>query len=215
MALTRTTLSSAVAVDDREIVVASATGFAADRLVRIDQEFLVVQKNYTTGTTIPVRRGQGGSANKAHVATAGVVVWPTGTTTDDYDTPGVAVVANNITAGRARIIESITADNSTVSHSNAGSDHVVVLNGTSVINLTIPVPTTDMDGDILVIIGNGKAAHLVTVTGGAGAVGGTADIFTFSATQAQAVQFMAANAVWNLLGPLATATANVSGPSLA
>lgn len=212
MALTRTTLSSAVAVDDGSIVVASATGFAADRIVRIDQEFMVVQKSYVSGTTIPVRRGQIGTATTAHVATAGVVV---GVAADDYDQAGAANIVNNPMAGRVRKITSITADNSTVTHPSAGTDQFLILNGTSVINLTVPVPTTDMDGDILAIIGNGKAAHVVTVTGGVGAVGGTADIFTFSATQAQAIQLVAANAVWNLLGPLATATANVSGPSLA
>ena len=212
MALTRTTLSSAVAVDDTSVVVASATGFAADRIFRIDQEWFVVQKNYSSGTTIPARRGQMGSKNSAHVATAGVVV---GTAADDWDAPGVGSVVNSPTAGRARIIESITADNSTVTHSAAGTDHLVVLNSTAVINLTVPIPTTDMDGDILIIAGNGKAAHVVTFTGGLGAVGATADVVTFGANQAQSVMVLALNAVWNLLGPLATATANVSGPSVA
>ena len=181
---------------------------------------MVVQKNYSSGTTIPVRRGQMGSANalapgnttSSHVATAGVVV---GTAADDWDSPGTAATVNNMTAGRPRIIESITADNSTVTHTPAGTDHVVILNSTSVINLTVPIPTSDMDGDILVIIGNGIAAHVVTVTGGAGGVGATADVITFGANQKQAVQFMAANITWQLLGPLATATANVSGPSVA
>lgn len=193
MALTRTTLSSAVAVTDTSIVVASATGFAADRIVRIDQEYMVVQKNYTSGTTIPVRRGQMGTANVAHVVTAGVVV---GTAADDYDTPGKAVSVNNPLAGRGRQITSITADNSTVTHAPAGTDHVVILNGTSVINLTVPVPTTDMDGDLLIICGNGTAAHVVTFTGGFGGEGSSYDVLTFNASGPVAFSVIACNAVW-------------------
>ncbi len=74
MALTNTTLSSAVAVGDSSIVVASATGFAADRIVRSDQEFMVVQKSYSSGTTIPVRRGLNGTVVVAHVTSANVVM---------------------------------------------------------------------------------------------------------------------------------------------
>ena len=212
MALTRTTLSAAVAIDDTSITVASATDFTAGDLIRVDQEFMQVQQSYVSGTIIPVLRGRNGSAGAAHVITAGVIV---GTQADDFDAPGAGVPVNSPIGGRARYIRSITADNSTVTLQAAGSDQVVILNGTSVINLTVPIPTSDMDGDILVIIGNGIAAHVVTVTGGVGGVGATADVYTFSATQKQAIQLMAANITWQALGPLATATANVSGPSLA
>lgn len=212
MALTRTTLSTAVGLDDTSIVVAAATGFAQGRIVRIDQEFLVIQLSYNgTSTTVPVRRGQLGSRTTTHVASAGVVV---GTAADDWDSPGTAAKVNNMIAGKPRIIESITADNSTVTHTPAGTDHVLILNGTSVINLTVPVPTTDMDGDLLFIGGNGVAAHVVTVTGGLGAVGGTADVVTFSATQRQVFCMMAINAVWNAVA-LGTASANVTGPTVA
>jgi hypothetical protein len=210
MALTRTTLSSAVAVDDTSIVVASATGFAANSIVRVDQEFMVVQKNYSSGTTIPVRRGQLGSANKTHVASAGVVV---GTAQDDYDTPGVASKVNNPTAGRARIVESITTDNSTVTHSSAGTDHVVILNGTSVINLTVPVPTTDMDGDELTILGNGTAAHVITFTSGLSLAGSSYDVLTLNAGARAGIKVVAVNAGWvALIAPAMTGTVtNLTG----
>lgn len=196
MALTRTTLSVAVAVEDTVIVVASATGFAANSIVRIDQEFMVVQKNYSSGTTIPVRRGQMGSKNSAHVITAGVVV---GTAADDYDAAGAGVTVNNPISGRARYITSITADNSTVTHAPAGSDHVVVLNSTSVINLTVPVPTTDMDGDLLTIISNGVAAHVVTYTGGFGGVGSGYTALTVASGAKCCFQTMAINGNWNVI----------------
>lgn len=196
MALTRTTLSSAVAVGDNSIVVASATGFAAGNLVRIDQEWFIVQKDYSSGTTIPVRGGQLGSARAAHVATAGVVV---GTAADDFDAPGVGVTTNSPTAGRGRKITSITADNSTVSHPQAGTDHVVVLNGTSVINLTVPVPTTDMDGDLLFVISNGVAAHVITYTGGFGGVGSGYTALTVATGAKCCFVTMAVNGNWNVV----------------
>src|SRR3990170_6699189 len=126
MALTRTTLSSAVGVDDTSIVVASATGFATGRLLRIDQEFLQVAQSYNgTATTIPVLRGREGSLTSAHVVTAGVVV---GTQADDWDEPGTGVPVGNITAGRPRVIESITADLSTAVPPPARSGHRLIPN---------------------------------------------------------------------------------------
>ena len=197
MALTRTTLSSAYAIGDNQIVVASATGFAVDRIVRIDQEFFVVQKSYNgTATTVPVRGGQLGSKASAHVVTSGVVV---GTASDDWDSPGAGATVNNMIAGRPRIIESITADNSTVVHTSAGTDHVVVLNGTSVINLTVPVPTTDMDGDLLFVISNGVAAHVVTYTGGFGGVGSGYTALTVAAGAKCCFVTMAVNGAWNVV----------------
>ena len=75
MALTTTTLSSAVAVNDTSIVVASATGFAAGNLILIDQEVMQVAKNYVSGTTIPVLRGLDGTATAIHKASANVTTY--------------------------------------------------------------------------------------------------------------------------------------------
>ncbi|WP_339647409.1 hypothetical protein, partial [Jannaschia helgolandensis] len=73
MALATTTLTSAVAVDDTSIVVASATSFDAGRLVLVDQEVMQVAQNYTSGTTVDVLRGVNGSATLSHVITSNVV----------------------------------------------------------------------------------------------------------------------------------------------
>lgn len=210
MALTRTTLSSAKAVDDTSIVVASATGFAANRLVRIDQEFFVVQSNYSSGTTIPVRGGQLGSKASAHVAGAGVVV---GNPQDDWDPPGAGSKVNNAIVGRGRLFTSITADNSTVTHVSAGNDHIVELNGTSVINLTVPIPTTDMDGDLLWISSNGVAAHVITFTGGLSGAGSSYDVITVNASAPVTLgPFMARNAKWHgsVAVPMAGTVTNVT-----
>ena len=211
MALTRTTLASAFAIGDAQIVVASATGFAAGRIVRIDDEFFVVQSNYSSGVTIPVRAGQLATQSTAHVASAGVVV---GTAADDWDSPGSNVRSNSPLSGRARRTVSITTTPSTLTLPTAGSDTTVILNGTGAIALTVPVPTTDMDGDTIMFTNNGAVAHTLMFTGGLGGVGATADVVTFKADQKQAVLVVACNATWNLVGVVGGA-ATVAGAGLA
>lgn len=72
MAYATTTLGAAVAITDTSIVVASATSFAAGNRVVIDAEEMTVQSGYSSGTTIPVLRGQNGTATAAHNNGAGV-----------------------------------------------------------------------------------------------------------------------------------------------
>jgi len=204
-------LASAFAIGDAQIVVASATGFAAGRIVRIDDEFFVVQSNYSSGVTIPVRAGQLATQSTAHVASAGVVV---GTAADDWDSPGSNVRSNSPLSGRARRTVSITTTPSTLTLPTAGSDTTVILNGTGAIALTVPVPTTDMDGDTIMFTNNGAVAHTLTFTGGLGGVGATADVVTFKADQKQAVLVVACNATWNLVGVVGGA-ATVAGAGLA
>lgn len=201
MALVRTTLSAAVGVDDTSIVVASATSIVAGRIIRVDQEWMVVQKDYSSGTTVNVRRGQLGSKTSAHVVTAGVVHGDAA----DFDTPGAAVPVNSPIV-RPVVITSITATG-TLTHAPAGSDHRVILNGTDVITLTVPVPTVDMDGDQLTIISNGAAAHVPTFTGGLGGAGASYDAVTNNATGKFALTVFAANATWQIpVAPAMTGT---------
>lgn len=207
MALAETTLSAAVVAGDDKITVASATSITAGRVIHIDQEWFIVQKDYVSGTTIPVRGGQFGSARTAHVATAQVVH---GDATD-FDAPGAGQVTS-APAVRATYITSVTATGTLV-HTPAGSDHRVILNGTSVITLTIPVPTLDMDGDCLTIISNGAAAHVPTFTGGLGGAGSGYDAITNNATGKMALVVFAANETWQIpQAPALTGTVtNITG----
>lgn len=191
MALTRTTASSAIALNDKSIVVASATGFAAGNLILVDQEMMQVTKDYVSGTTIPVLRAIGGSAQAAHVVTAGVL---TGLSTD-FANPAVGGPATTYPTQRATLLQSITAT-STLTLPPAGTDLRVVLNGTSVITLTVPVPTKDMDGTELSIVSNGAAAHLLTFTGGLSGAGTSYDVITVNATAPAAFKFVACNGLW-------------------
>lgn len=209
MALVRTTLSSACALGDRSIVVASATSIAAGRIVLIDGEQMLVTREYVNAsTTVPVLRGQGGTEQVAHVVTAGVVHGDAA----DFVAQAAQSSAQFLMAGRPRVLTSITAT-STLTLPAPGSDLFVILNGTSVITLTIPVPTTDMDGTFLTICGNGAAAHVLTFTGGLSGAGTSYDVLTVNATAPIAFQAVACNAKWNSLVaiPAAGTVTNVTG----
>lgn len=209
MALATTTLSSAVAVNDNTIVVASATSMAAGRLLRIDDEWMQVVSSYVSGTTVPVLRGQQGSSVVAHNTTANVTHGlPSDFSVAPSGTPNAAVVPSQ----RAKRVVSITAS-STLALPNAGEDLTVILNGTSVITLTIPVPTKDLDGCELVVVGNGAAAHLITFTGGLSGAGANYDVITVNATAPIAVRAVACNGLWvTFAGPAFSGTVtNITG----
>ena len=207
MALATTTLSSAVAVDDTSVVVASATSFDAGRLVLVDQEVMQVAQNYTSGTTVDVLRGMNGTATKAHVVTSNV---SHGDATD-FSTPAAQEIIG-YQASRATVISSITATG-TLTLPKAGTDARVILNGTSVIALTVPVPTKDMDGVLLTIVGNGVAAHTLTFTGGLSGAGTSYDVITTNSAAPIAFTAIACNGLWNsfVATPMAGTVTNITG----
>jgi hypothetical protein len=107
---TQTTLSAAVTVSDRVIVVASATGFAAGRTAVVDGEAFVVASNYVSGTTIPVQRGANSTGVTAHASGAVVLAGPPNyfakndpigpcTATDQIALPLVVVPGNGQPSG--------------------------------------------------------------------------------------------------------------------
>lgn len=203
MALNATTLSSAVAVTDVSIVVASATGFAAGNMIRVDQEVFKVGQSYVSGTTIPVLRGQDGTVTAAHKSSAKVLV----ELASDIGSPAAPTVTQ-FPGIRTRTITSYSAAGA-ISLPTPGSDAVAFLNGTGVLAMTLANPTTDMDGDMLYVIGNGKAAHTITYTAGIGNGGSSLDVGTAAAGNQCCAQFMAGGGFWVHVGlPSATGAAN-------
>jgi hypothetical protein len=207
MALATTTLSSAVAVDDTSVVVSSATSFDAGRLVLVDHEVMQVAQNYTSGTTVDVLRGINGTATETHVVTSNV----THGDAADFSTPAAQEIIG-YQASRATVVSSITATG-TLTLPKAGTDARVILNGTSVIALTIPVPTKDMDGVLLTIVGNGAAAHTLTFTGGLSGAGTSYDVVTTNSTAPIAFTAIACNGLWTsfVTTPMAGTVTNVTG----
>lgn len=206
MALTTTTLSSAVAVNDTSIKVASATGFAAGQFVRVDSEFMTIAQNYSSGTTIPVLRGKVGTVTAAHATSANVT---TGVSTDFQPAPsGLELLAvNPVTPAFGTVF----------SYSAAGAIAVVsgihVINGTGALAMTLANPTKDQDGTVLIVVANGKAAHTLTITSGIGNGGASFDVGTFSASLQVGCILVAVNGFWVLVGNgIAGATAATAGP---
>lgn len=209
MALATTTLSSAVGVNDNSIVVASATSFAAGRLVRVDDEWMKVASNYSSGTTIPVLRGQQGSAVLAHVSSANVVHG----LASDFSVPPIQAAQGVTRPSQVPFrIQSYSAAGA-IALPSAGEHEIAVIIGTSNLAMTLADPTKDMDGTMLIVIANGKAAHTLTYSSGLGNGGASFDVGTFSASLATGCILMACNGYWVLIGSgIAGATAATAGP---
>ena len=207
MALATTTASGAITAQATSIVVASATSIVAGRLIKVDDEFMKASQGYSSGTTVPVTRGEQGTVQKAHATGVNV----THGDAADFTTPP-AQTTPGLPYQFARRIVSVSATG-TLTLPKAGEDLLVVLNGTSVITLTIPVPTKDLDGCHLTIASNGVAQHILTFTGGLSGAGSSYDIVTINAAAPAAVSVIAVNGLW--LAPAAPAiggtTTNASG----
>lgn len=199
MALAETTLSAACGANDRTIVVASATSISVGRLFRIDGEMMQATKGYDgSSTTVPVIRGQNGTAQVAHVSGARV----THGDAADWGNPGAGVSINFPPAGWARDFITITTTTTwvTADLQAPGTDRIVQLSSASAITFTIPVPTKAMDGCRLTIIGHGTgAAHIVVFTGGLNGAGSSYDTLTGNATPNPfMLDVVAADEKWNV-----------------
>lgn len=209
MALTTTTASSAIGASDKFIVVASATGFAAGNLIRVDNEIMRVSKAYVSGTTITLDgRGLDGTAQVAHPVSTNVT---TGLPTD-FPIPGVGGPANAYPSQPSLDIAYYSTAGA-ITLPTAGRDMLAVLNGTTILAMTLASPTKEMDGCKLYVTNGGKAAHTVTLTAGFGANTTNSDVITFNASQSGGFFAIAANGVWNLIQVVAGA-ATVAGPGL-
>jgi len=189
--------------------VASATGFAAGSLILVDQEMFEVAQHYVSGTTIPVLRGQDGTVTAAHKASANCTVG----VASDFANP-VAQAFTTYPTQRGRTVTSYSATGA-IALPTAGSDAVAVLNGTGALAMTLANPTKDMDGSMLWITSNGKAAHTVTYTAGFGDGGSGYDVFTFASGARNGISLVAVNAIWNLQQSLVGGTATAITATIA
>lgn len=190
MALTTTTLSAAVVVTDNTIKVTSATGFVAGMLIVIDQEAMQVAQSYSSGTTIPVLRGRDGTVTAAHPITANVNV----ELASDLAGP-IAQAVTQYPMGRYRVVTSSTAAGA-IALPPTGADGLWILNGTVAKAMTLANPTKDMDGSLLWIASNGKAAHTVTYSAGLGNAGAGYTVATFTTGAQQTLTLLAINGIW-------------------
>jgi len=189
MALATTTLSSAVTDTADEIVVASATSVATGRLILVDQEMMQVTQGWVSGTTIPVLRGREGTKSSAHAASANVTH---GTASDFANpAPGTAITYPTVLTHEVKSYSAAGA----ISF-GAAVVSTAILNGTSVLAMTIADPTKDQDGYELNIVANGTAAHTLTFASGLGGEGSGYDVLTANSGGPVAHKFVACNGYW-------------------
>lgn len=208
MALVRTTLSAAAGAEDTTISVASATGFGAGYLIRIGGEVLV-QTAAAVGTVIAVRRGAGGTQAVAHAVTSGVVV---GIATDWTEGAEAQLAVQYPIATPGRAIREYGAAGA-ITLPKAGSDMHAIINGTSVLAMTVAAPGKDVEGSFLYISSNGAAAHTVTFTGGLSLAGSSYDVITVNATAPVTLgPFVAVNEKWQgcVAVPMAGTVTNIT-----
>lgn len=192
MALATTTLSAACAQGDKEIQVASATSVAAGRLVLVDQEVMQVVSSYVSGLTVGVIRGQDGTAQVAHASGASV----THGLGSDFASPAAGTVASYAPAAKAVPKTSYSAAGA-IALPVAGTFLTIAeLNGTGALAMTLANPTRDLDGCLLYVGGNGKAAHTITYTAGLGNGGAGLDVMTFDTNALCGVAFIALGGFW-------------------
>jgi hypothetical protein len=202
MALTRTTLAAACAAGDNTITLTAAGTMAARLIILIDGELMSSTPAYVNAsTTVPVLRGQGGTSAYAHPITAGVVYG----TLSDFTGQAAQSSAQFLYAGRPVIKKSYSASGA-IDLPAPGSDLIADLNAvsTTVLTMTIPAPTKEMDGCSLTLVSHtGTGAHVIYIGAAAGATTGDGlngagtsyDQFTFPANPVM-LTLRAFNSFW-------------------
>lgn len=192
MALVQTTLSAAVGVNDLVFPVTSATGFTAKYLVKVDNEFCVVDPSYVSGTNIPVfRRGDNGSRAVAHNALAIVVV-------------GTAADWTALGTYQAAPVGDYIPDVVTYSVSGAITvpkrNTTVILDKAGVAVMTLAAPAKDQDGLELWVTSVTANAHTITATSllADGASGSPHTTATFAAYKGAGVLLVAEQGLWSV-----------------
>lgn len=194
MAKTTTTLNGAISANDTLIRVTSGTGFGRGKYLKIGDEWLQQTNDADTASTtmIPVSRGVNGSAAVAHPTGSNVTVGAG----SDFEGNAIATAVNYPLAGRQRRIVEYSASGA-ITLPSPGTDALAILNGTSVLAMTVADPSKDMDGSLLWIAGNGTAAHTVTFASGLSGEGSSYDVLTANASGPVCLgPFMAVNGYW-------------------
>lgn len=209
MALTTTTSSASVGVNDTQVKVTSATGFAVGSYVQMGEEFSVVTQGYDgTSTTVPLRRGLNGTFPTTHPSGCNVTV---GLGSDFSQASATVIVPYPLSGRRRKVLTYGVAGAITLP--SAGEDMLAIIDGTSALAMTIAAPTKDNDGALLYVAGNGVANHTITFTGGLSGAGTSYDVITVNSSAPIVVVAMAINGLWNSLVavPMAGTVTNITG----
>lgn len=203
--MTRTTLSAAAAAKDNFVTLTSISGLQVGMPILVDSEEMRVA-SVPTSATLPVgvTRGVNGTAVSAHAVSAAAI----------FGSPS-EFLHNSLAKFQTR-----RRDQASYSAAGAialptpGNDSLAVITGTSALAMTLADPAIENDGDMLYIVGDGKAAHTVTYTAGLGNGGSAYDVMTFNAGGQNGIQLVAINGKWVLLSPM-TGTLTAAVPAVA
>jgi hypothetical protein len=217
----QTTLSAAVTATADRVVVASATGVSAGRILVIDREAFVVQS--ITGTTALVRRGTNGTFAAAHISGAVVLGGPTNYFLQSDPPPG-GCTATNFIALPAVVLPSGSVFNCSASslvryrdsgltsftvgpaQAYATTGAITVMPGLATLGsggaiaMTLAAPTAAQDGMVIDMVVITAQAHTVTATTiGFNAGGAATDLCTFTAAIGNQISVRAYNGNWYIL----------------
>lgn len=199
MAITKSTLASAMTASDLIANLTSASGVAAGNFLKIDSEYMVVDRSYVSGTAVPVfKRGDQGSAVVAHNALA---ICSNGLFSD------LSALAAGFDApepGLNRPIATYSVDGAITVPT---VDTVVVLDKATAAAMTLAAPTADLDGMILTITSTTAVVHVITATSliADGTSGSPHTTITFTTGyKGQGCQLMALAGLWQLISNTAT-----------
>lgn len=208
MAFTPAATTGALTQNDTAMYLAALTGLTPGCLVGLDKEIVKVAAVPTAATLpIPIMRGVEGTAAAPHplgtTARIGAVATP-GVLGDWTQPAAGAPSLAGIPSAPSRDVLGYAASGA-ITLPKIGCDMVAVLNGTTILAMTVASPTVGCDGSRLTIVGTGKAAHGITIATGLGGVGGTADVITFKADQTMGIDLMAVGTAWVILSGVAGA----------
>lgn len=211
MALTKTTLAAACTDSDNQITLTAATNMVAGMLIRVDGEFMVATRAYTTpgAVIVPVNRSEQGTYSFAHPVTCTVVY---GLPSDpEWGAAAINTPQTDVQypiAAKGETYTSYSASGA-IALPYPGSNLMVALNAvsTTALAMTVAAPLKSMDGSRLLIASrNGTGAHTITFSGGLNGAGTSYDVFTFPAGPVM-IEVVALNEAWYVaVAPAITGT---------
>ena len=216
MAITTTTLTSALDAIGTSIHVASATGITAPNfqtgagitLLQIEQEKMIVI-GAPNGTFIPVLRGQGGTQSVAHTNGALVFIGSPTDFASFIEIFGSLMTSQQTQEGVTQNAVQLTGSADAVL-SSVSSYNVVMTSGVDAI--TLPTPVAGDEGNIIDIWSATAHAHTVTAASACFAVGvtGNKTVCTFAAFPGAGIKLRVCNLLYHVISTGGTGTN--SGP---
>ena len=194
MALTATTLAAACTASDLTLTLTSTTSFLAGQLVKIDDEYMVIVSVPVSGTIVVRNRGFNGTFAEPHQLLAPVI-----TSKDISDFPGVA--PGEVVEYPPDFQQFLTIGKTqTLSQWTDASPITYAINAASALTITLPTPSTGLDGKWITFTSNTAYAHVVSASSLiADAVSGSPhSTATFAAYKGAGLTLIISNGLYNI-----------------